>query len=168
MINWKYEDGVTDLWHGHKVHLRFPTKWDERFLQMAKLVASWSKDPSTQVGAVIVDSHNRIVSVGFNGYSSGANDDLSNTCRDDRLCRTIHAEVNAVLFATRRDMGDCTLYVTHPICISCLHVVNQVKIRKIVCLSGGKQFDSRWNVDSVVAEARCLGIDLTIQEGICE
>lgn len=156
------------LWHEQMVRVEVPTTWDIRFLQMAKLVASWSKDPSTQVGAVITDSHKRIVSVGFNGYSSGAKDNFDDTCREDRLCRTIHAEVNAVLFATRRDMGDCTLYVTHPICISCLHVVNQVKIKKIVCLSGGEQFDSRWNVDSVVTEARSLGIDLTIQEGIRE
>ena len=44
------------------------TKWDNRFLVLAKLIGSWSKDPSTKVGAVIVDEDNKIVSLGYNGF----------------------------------------------------------------------------------------------------
>ena len=51
-------------------------KWDMRFLELAALVATWSKDPSTQVGAVIVDSAKRIVSVGFNGAPRGVQEQL--------------------------------------------------------------------------------------------
>ena len=50
------------------------TKWDNRFIDLAKLVGSWSKDPSTQVGAVIVDQKNRIVSVGYNGFPQKISD----------------------------------------------------------------------------------------------
>ena len=49
-------------------------KWDKRFLELAKLVGSWSKDPSTKVGAVIVDCNNRIISVGYNGFPKGVKD----------------------------------------------------------------------------------------------
>ena len=50
------------------------TKWDNRFLELAKLIGSWSKDPSTQVGAVIVDNNNRILSIGFKGFPKGVED----------------------------------------------------------------------------------------------
>lgn len=50
------------------------SKWDSRFMDLARLVAGWSKDPSTQVGAVIVDPDKRIVSTGFNGFPRCVND----------------------------------------------------------------------------------------------
>jgi dCMP deaminase len=49
--------------------------WDVRFLEMAKLVSTWSKDPSTQVGAVLVDPCHRVVSLGFNGFPRAIADD---------------------------------------------------------------------------------------------
>lgn len=57
------------------------SKWAKRFYQMAELVASWSKDPSTQVGAVIT-KQNRIVSVGFNGYPHGVSDSVDTDERE--------------------------------------------------------------------------------------
>jgi len=75
------------------------SKWDSRFMDLARLVASWSKDPSTQVGAVIVDQDKRIVSTGFNGFPRCVND--SPVDREVKLLRTIHAEENALLFARR-------------------------------------------------------------------
>ena len=49
-------------------------KWNMRFLEMAKMVGSWSKDPSTQVGAVIVDDDRRVISLGYNGFPKGVAD----------------------------------------------------------------------------------------------
>jgi hypothetical protein len=49
--------------------------WDARFLELAKLVATWSKDPSTQVGAVIVDPHQRVISLGLHGFPQRIADD---------------------------------------------------------------------------------------------
>lgn len=92
------------------------SKWDRRMLGLVNLVATWSKDPSTGVGAVIVDSKNRIVSVGFNGFPRAVCDsDEALFDRDEKLRRTIHAEENALLFAGRSVEG-CTIYVTHPPC----------------------------------------------------
>ena len=87
------------------------SKWDARFIALASLVASWSKDPSTQVGAVIVDQDKRIVSTGFNGFPQGVND--APVDREIKLLRTIHAEENALLFA-RRNVTGMTIYVTRP------------------------------------------------------
>ena len=56
-------------------------KWNMRFLEMAKMVGSWSKDPSTQVGAVIVDDDRRVISLGYNGFPKGVAD---NQRLDDR------------------------------------------------------------------------------------
>ena len=85
-------------------------KWDERFMKLAEHVASWSKDPSTKVGAVIVDEQHRIVSLGSNGFPKGIADD---TRLDDRAKKyeiVVHAEINAILFANK-PVGNCTLYV---------------------------------------------------------
>lgn len=107
-------------------------KWTKRFLDLATLVGSWSKDNSTKVGAVIVDERNRILSVGFNGFPHGVTDTL--TDRDEKLRRTIHAEENALLFANRSVEG-CTIYVTHHPCARCTAKLIQVGISKIIYLN---------------------------------
>lgn len=84
-------------------------KWDRRFLKIAREVATWSKDPSTQVGAVIVDPDQRVVSLGYNGLPCGVSD--SRDLLDDRVAKyatVIHAEQNALLFAARPVAGDWT------------------------------------------------------------
>ena len=108
-------------------------KWVNRFLDLASVVGSWSKDPSTQVGAVIVDQRNRIVSVGFNGFPHGIPDDTIS--REEKLRRTIHAEENALLFANTSVEG-CTIYVTHHPCSRCAAKLIQVGIKKIIYADG--------------------------------
>lgn len=75
-------------------------KWDLRFLELAKLVSTWSKDPSTQTGAVIVRPDKSVASVGFNGFPKRMRDDeeLYNN-RESKYSRVVHCEVNALLFA---------------------------------------------------------------------
>lgn len=108
-------------------------KWDRRFLEMAGLVASWSKDPSTQVGAVIVRPNKTIVSVGYNGFPRAVRDDQSlYQDRPTKLMRTVHAEVNAILTANQPVKG-CTLYVAplHP-CATCTGIIIQSGIARVV------------------------------------
>ena len=108
-------------------------KWDQRFLQMATLVASWSKDPSTKVGAVIVRPNKTIVSVGYNGFPRSVRDDGQlYQDRPTKLLRTVHAEVNAILTANQPVKG-CTLYVSplHP-CANCTGIVIQAGIARVV------------------------------------
>ena len=119
-------------------------EWDERFLAMARLVAGWSKDPSTQVGSVIVDQNNRIVSLGYNGPPRGVKDGYSD--RDQKIRRTIHAEKNAASFA-KCDLTGCTIYVTHPTCSPCAAFAIQQGIKTVVFYEGNSDFLSRWQED---------------------
>lgn len=126
------------------------TKWDTRFIDLAKLVASWSKDPSTQVGAVIVDKDKRIVSTGFNGFPQGVDDEA--TDRDTKLLRTIHAEENALLFA-RRDVTGMTVYVTRPPCARCAAKLIQSGVSRVVYPLPPVDFVERWGNEMREANA---------------
>jgi dCMP deaminase len=81
---------------------------------MAQLVATWSKDPSTKVGAVIVTPENVVVSVGYNGFAQRMPDVESHyTDREAKYSRIVHSEANAIVLA-RGDVRGHTLYVTLP------------------------------------------------------
>lgn len=123
-------------------------KWDRRMLGLAKVVATWSKDPSTGVGAVIADSRNRVVSLGFNGYPRKVEDVVHE--REERLRRMIHAEDNALLFAARPVEG-CAIFVTHPPCARCAAKIIQAGIVRVVSLPAGEDFAARWAVDFTAA-----------------
>ncbi|PSU35899.1 dCMP deaminase family protein [Photobacterium lutimaris] len=118
------------------------SKWAVRFFQMAELVGSWSKDPSTQVGAVITKG-NRIVSVGFNGYPHGVSDSADTDDREMKLLKTLHAEENAILFA-KRDLADCDIWVTHFPCPNCAAKIIQTGISTVHCPEQTEDFLSRW------------------------
>ena len=85
-------------------------KWHLRFLRLAREVSSWSKDPSTQVGCVIVDQSKRVISLGFNGLPAGLHDTAGRLLdRELKLALTIHAEENALLFAGTTSSWLCCL-----------------------------------------------------------
>lgn len=107
-------------------------KWDRRFMDMARLVASWSKDPSSQVGAVITRGK-FVISVGFNGFPQGIADTVERLQnRDIKYPTILHAEINAILSA-RQDIRGCSIYVTpYMPCPQCAAVVVQSGITRIV------------------------------------
>ena len=122
------------------------SKWDTRFLGLAAHISAWSKDPSSQVGAVITDG-NRIVSLGYNGFAAGVEDKEERL--GDRVCKlnlTIHAEENAMIFA-KRDLTGCTVYVTHPPCPRCASKLIQEEFKRVVYISPSEDFLSRWAAD---------------------
>lgn len=86
-------------------------KWDYRFLEMAKLISTWSKDPSTKCGSVIVRPNKTICSTGFNGFPQKMEDnpDLYEN-RDEKYPRVIHAEMNSLLFSAESVKG-YTIYI---------------------------------------------------------
>lgn len=119
--------------------------WDQRYLDLARFIASWSKDPSTQTGAVITDPDNRIVSLGFNGLPRGVADlpeRLNN--REIKYKMIVHCERNALLFASRSVAG-CTLY-TWPFmsCAACAAMVIQAGIKRVVAPASD---NPRWQED---------------------
>ena len=112
---------------------RHLSKWDNRFVELAIHVSGWSKDPSRKVGAVIADSSNRIVSIGFNGFPAGVSDFPERyENRDLKLLLVKHAEDNAIFFARGRDLSDCTLYSTLFPCSQCAGSIVRAGIDRIV------------------------------------
>lgn len=127
--------------------------WNDYFMAMAIVASTKSKDPSSQVGAVIVDNDQRIVSAGFNGPPRGTDDEYGFADRDRKLLRVLHAEENAILFAGKSLKG-CSLYVTHHPCAHCAAVIIQSGIKSVFHLPVSKEFDDRWH-DNMI-EARCM------------
>jgi dCMP deaminase len=103
--------------------------WTLRMLAVADLVATWSKDPSTKVGAVIVDAHRRIVSTGYNGLPQRVLD-LPIRYEDKNLKYPIivHAEVNAIV-CSGRGVSNCLLVATTAPCSRCAAMIIQSGIR---------------------------------------
>jgi dCMP deaminase len=125
--------------------MKHSLKWDKRFLHLAEVVASWSKDPSTQVGAVIVDADKRIVSVGFNGFPRHMQDGAELYAnREFKYSRIIHGEMNAILHA-RESLADMTLY-TWPVlpCDRCAVHVIQSGIARVVAPTCPAHMVERW------------------------
>lgn len=141
-------------------------KWDRRFLEMAKLVASFSKDPSTRVGAVIVDKDNRIVSLGFNGFARGVDDNQE--WLDDREIKylvVLHGEMNSILFADRDKLVGATLY-TYPFspCSNCSSVIIQVGIKRCVAPKTPDEILKRWEKSLALAKKQfdMAGVELVL------
>jgi dCMP deaminase len=107
-------------------------KWDDRFLDLARFIAQWSKDPSTKVGAVIVDDLRRVVGHGYNGFPRGIDDSPERLAdRPLKHALVVHSEVNAILNA-RGSVEDCTLYCTHQPCAECAKAIIQAGICRVV------------------------------------
>lgn len=137
-------------------------KWNKRFMDMAKLVSTWSKDPSTQVGAVITRGK-RVVSVGFNGFAAGVGDDTKRyENRDFKYPAVIHAEENAILFS-KQDLTGCRIYVyPMPPCARCAAKIIQVGITSIVSVKPAPDKLERWKKDFEIAEAMYDDVNIKI------
>lgn len=105
--------------------------WDEYFISIAKTVAKKSKDPSTKIGAVIVDENHRPISFGYNGLPQKSKEEfLTLTERPLKYHYVIHAEMNAILFS-KRDLSGCTLYCEYAPCDACLKHIIQAGIKRV-------------------------------------
>lgn len=115
--------------------------WDDYFMGLALLSAKRSKDPSSQVGACIVDKNtNRIISVGYNGLPRFCSDDEYPWNRDGESMNTkyfyvVHAELNAILNSRGANLEESRLYTTLFPCNECAKAIIQSGIKEIVYLS---------------------------------
>ena len=123
-------------------------KWDQRFLRLAKEISTWSKDPSTQVGCVIVDPKTRrILSTGYNGFPAGIDDTaerLDN--RETKYKLIVHAEMNAIYNATHngQSLTGATAYIINqPLCQKCALGIISVGIKRVVMIKV-KTWGQRW------------------------
>ena len=122
------------------------SKWDYRFLELAKLVSTWSKDPSTQTGAVIIGPDLGVISVGFNGFPAGMPDDPALYAnREEKYSRIIHCEINALLHAGRPLPISASLYtVPFMSCDRCVVQMLQAGIKRFVAPVATGERAERW------------------------
>ena len=110
-------------------------KWDKRFLDLAAHLSTWSKDPSTKVGCVVVGEDREIRSTGFNGFPRGIEDDEERLSdRNQKYPLICHAEENAIMHAARTGVSlkGNTAYVTWPPCSRCTRSLIQAGVSEVV------------------------------------
>ena len=113
--------------------------WDETFMLMSDLIAMRSKDPSTQVGACIVDNNNVVIGLGYNGFPRGCHDDDLPWCRegetlDAKYAYVVHAEANAIMNAND-SVRDCRIYVNLFPCNECAKMIIQSGLKEVIYVS---------------------------------
>lgn len=112
--------------------------WDEYFMGVAKLSGMRSKDPSTQVGCCIVSSHNKILSMGYNGFPTGCSDDEFPWARegedplDTKYVYAAHSELNAILNYSGGSLAGAKLYVSLFPCNECAKAIIQCGIKEVI------------------------------------
>jgi dCMP deaminase len=128
--------------------------WDDYLMGFARHAASKSKDPSTQVGCVIVGPDREIRATGFNGLPRGVADMPERMERPAKYLWTSHAEENAIAHAARTGarLKDCTAYITHHPCARCARSLIQAGVRAIRIDQSEMSVPSAWAEDFLVAE----------------
>jgi dCMP deaminase len=130
--------------------------WDDYFMSIAILSAQRSKDPSTQVGACIVDPNKKVIGVGYNGFPTGCSDDVLPWDREGDFLEVkypyvCHAELNAILNSVGRNLTGSSIYIALFPCNECAKAIIQSGIREVVYLS-----DKYAEVDAYRASKRML------------
>ena len=109
-------------------------KWTARFINLASLVASWSRDPSSKVGAVIIRPDLTVASLGYNGLPRRVSDDPARLAdRDTKLLYTVHAELNAILAAKEPLHGYSIFVWPFQPCSGCAAAIIQAGISEVFC-----------------------------------
>ncbi|OQR82125.1 deoxycytidylate deaminase [Achlya hypogyna] len=115
--------------------------WDDYFMSVAFLSAMRSKDPSTQVGACIVNAEKKIVGIGYNGFPNGCDDDALPWARqgasplETKYPYVCHAEMNAILNKNSSSVHNCTIYVALFPCNECAKLIIQSGIKSVIYYS---------------------------------
>jgi len=126
-------------------------KWHKRYFELANVVASWSNDPSTKIGAVIVGNKGQIISQGYNGFPRGIADDERYHDRETKYRYVVHAEANAIYNAIHNGASvyECSMYITGlPVCHECAKAIIQCGIKNVFI---DTQANERWNESTDLA-----------------
>ncbi len=141
-------------------------KWDRRFLELAKHISEWSKDPSTKVGCVVVGVDREVRSTGFNGFPRGIEDDLDRLEDRDRKYPLIcHAEENAIMHAARIGVSlkGNTAYVTWPPCSRCTRSLIQAGLNEVV-FPADVDIPERWQADFDISMGMMEEAGITVRK----
>jgi dCMP deaminase len=127
-------------------------KWHVRFLRLAKEVSTWSIDPSTKVGCVLV-KNKRVISTGYNGFPKNISDNFDRLLdREKKYEITVHAEVNAVTTAALHGVSTegSIAYVSFSPCSRCAAVLINAGISEVY-VTGGSIIPDRWLSNFITA-----------------
>lgn len=148
-------------------------RWDDKWLQMAWMVSTWSKDRGTKVGCVIVGPHQEVRSIGYNGFPRGADDaEVSWHQRPLKYLATEHGERNAIYNAARLGVSlqGCTLYLhTSPSrlgpCADCGRAIAQSGISRVVQMGPlDDREDWKESCEMALTHLRNAGVSYEIQD----
>ena len=130
------------------------SKWDKRFMQMAKFVSTWSKDPSTQVGSIAVRNRT-VIAQGYNGFPRGIDDTTTRLDnRTEKYKFMVHAEMNVIYNAAENGVSlkDSTVYVYGlPVCSECAKGLIQAGIKRIV--TPYQTVPENWQVSTTASQS---------------
>jgi dCMP deaminase len=121
-------------------------KWDLRYLELAKTIAGWSKDPSSQIGAIAVGSKGQVLAQGYNGFPRGMVDSPQHyKNKTVKYARIVHAEMNMIFNASFN--GGClngsSVYVSGlPTCSDCAKGLIQVGVKELIMPQ--QKIEDRW------------------------
>lgn len=131
--------------------------WGDRYINLAKEVSTWSKDPSTKVGAVVIGNNGEVLSQGYNGFPRSIKDTPQRLKdREKKYNLVVHAEMNAIYNASLNGVSlkGSTLYVYGlPICNECAKGVIQVGIDKVIATRPA-DYNKEW--DESIKDAKAL------------
>lgn len=122
--------------------------WDDNYMAIASEVAKWSKDPSSKIGAIAVNSKGQLLTTGYNGFPRGIKDDDRLDDRETKYKYIVHAEANAIYNATYNgvSLDESTMYVSGlPCCSKCALAIIQVGVKKVI--TNGDPDNPRWKDD---------------------
>ena len=131
--------------------------WGDRYTCLAKEISTWSKDPSTQVGAVVIGNNGEVLSQGYNGFPRGIKDTAARLKdRERKYNLVVHAEMNAIYNAGLNGVSlkGSTLYVYGlPVCNECAKGIIQVGIDKVIATRPA-DYNEKW--DESIKDAKAL------------
>ena len=126
--------------------------WDDYFMSICVLSSQRSKDPSTKVGACIVNSRNHIIGIGYNGFPIGCSDSKlpwsknNDEWLNNKYAYVVHSEVNAIMNSDSRITSDCRMYVSLFPCNECAKLIIQSGIKELIYKD-----DKNWDTKEVIA-----------------
>lgn len=137
--------------------MKTDTKWDTRYISLAREISSWSRDPSRKIGAVAISPKGQVLATGYNGFPRGIED--SQERYNDRKIKysyVVHAEMNCIYNATYNgvSLDGSSLYVWGlPICSECAKGIIQVGIKKVVWDTDQNEIPDIWNESLKLTES---------------
>tara|TARA_Y100000114_G_scaffold81667_1_gene75333 strand:+ start:4784 stop:5254 length:471 start_codon:yes stop_codon:yes gene_type:complete len=132
-------------------------KWDKKYIRLAREISMWSKDPSTQIGAVAIGKKGQVLAQGYNGFPRGIEDSeerLNN--REEKYKYVVHAEMNCIYNATYNgvSLNGSTMYIYGlPVCSECAKGLIQVGVKRVVSTPVTDGTPEQWAVSTRLTKA---------------